>query len=342
MASTSADVLDLVDIAVLLNYEKCKASPHFRHTKLMEVCRPGQNPTTAVSTLKRWHDNSRPRTTVVLARDDGEVDEEIDRTLTSEGKPTQDLPQLMRPIAGMTNRLENVGTKELETLYYQTLAHDGCFMSIALLQHFFDLYPGDTPIRIRHGAQEGNTPSDYVITIEQRRILEINLEKPRHTNVIIILPDGITHTNGESYYMVHAVMGFYRNEADGKYSAMLDLSSLQFGELGRGPGANGKALFALDTESEFLDRMSQVAKDQAEDSLRVSLRIGECPDDKWLKEVAKKVKERWERKAVEKWCGHCGRALPSPKACAKCHKEWYCSVAHQKLSWPFHKYHCSS
>ncbi|KAI0158233.1 hypothetical protein GGR57DRAFT_510408 [Xylariaceae sp. FL1272] len=341
MASNSADVLDLVDIAVLLNYEKSKASPHIRHTKLVEVCRPGQNPTTAILKREMWNDNSRPRTTVVLARGDGEIDKEVDRILTSEGKPTQDLPQLMRPIAGTTNHLDNIGAKEIETLYHQILAHDGCFMSIALLQHFLDLYPSDTPIRIRHGAQAGNRPSDYIVTIDQRRVLELTLVKPRHTNVILILPDDISHVNGESTYMVHAAMGFYRNEADGMYSAVLDLSSLQFGELGRGPGANGKALFALDTEEEFLDRMSQVAEDHIEESFRVSLRIGESPDDEWLKEVAKKVKERWERRAVEKWCGHCGRALPSPKACALCHEAWYCSVAHQKMSWPFHKHHCS-
>jgi hypothetical protein len=41
MADTE-EVLDLYDIAVLLNYERNTTEPRFRHTKLREVAFPGK------------------------------------------------------------------------------------------------------------------------------------------------------------------------------------------------------------------------------------------------------------------------------------------------------------
>ncbi|KAH8164031.1 hypothetical protein CIB48_g4240 [Xylaria polymorpha] len=291
--ASQGEALDLVDIAVLLNYEKCIASPLFRHTKLREVCRPGQELRTVMLVGKPWTEDSRTRTAVVLERGDGETDKEVDRTLMRLGHPTQDPPMLMLPPTITPDLLNGIGTKELETLYYQIQAHNGCFTSVALLQHFFDLFPANTPIRIRHGPQRGALPpnASFIATIERRRILETTLLRPKHANLIIVLPESIAHVNGEGVTMAHAVMGFLRESRD-EVNSILDLSSLQFGEVGRGPGSRGQALFALDTMDEFLDRMEKVAEDRIREKSRMSLRIDPCPHDEWLKEVARKVKDR--------------------------------------------------
>lgn len=55
--------------------------------------------------------------------------------------------------------------------------------------------------------------------------------------------------------------------------------------------------------------------------------------------IARKVKERWEKRETEKWCGHCGAPEPKSK-CAGCGDVWFCSTEHQKMMWSFHKGYC--
>ena len=330
------DVLDLHDIGLLLNYERVTTEPRFRHSKLRELIRPGEIPQTVVL-AKVWDDNTRPRTTFIFDRSPQHASK-LDLT----GPP--DLPTNMLPIdLGANDRLNSLAAKELETIFWQARGHDGCYKSVTLLQHFFDMYPASTLIRIRHGPKDsrGKVPGEtHVTTLDRRVILEMTLAKPRHCVMSSVCPENKTYISGESSIMVHAVVGFAPLDVQ-NMTSVIDLSSMQFGDIGRGPGSKGQGLLALDTMDEFYDRMDKVAHGNVDGESKTSQRIGPCTDDNWLKEVAQKAKLRWERKESEKWCGHCGGPLPDTKACSGCHKAWYCNSEHQKSAWSFHKHYCS-
>ncbi|KAF8991255.1 hypothetical protein BDZ89DRAFT_1173344 [Hymenopellis radicata] len=69
---------------------------------------------------------------------------------------------------------------------------------------------------------------------------------------------GTTYITGdESYGMNHAVLGF-ASSREGNIDTILDMSSLQFGDAGRGLG--GKSLFALESLDEFYDRVETIAR----------------------------------------------------------------------------------
>lgn len=126
---------------------------------------------------------------------------------------------------------------------------------------------------------------------------------------------------------------------DGNITTVLDLSSLQFGDLGRGLG--GRSLFTLESLDAFYDRIERIAHGADTENARISARIGPSADDAWLKDVARRAKARWERRAEERWCGHCGAPGKELKKCAACKDAVYCDEAHQAAAWPFHKRFCA-
>ena len=330
------NVLDLHDIALLLNYERVTTEPRFRHSKLREFVRPGETPKTVVL-AKVWEDDARPRTTFIFDRSP-EHTSKLD--LTS----PPDLPSNMLSKdfeAGDQSKLPT--SKELETIFWQARGHDGCYQSVTLLQHFFDMYSPSTLIRIRHGPKDPKckVPGDtHITSLDRRVILEMKLVKPRYTIMSSVCPENKTYISGEGATMLHAVVGFAPPDIE-NMASVIDLSSMQFGDIGRGPGAKGGELFALDTMDEFYNRMEKVAHGNVDGESKTSQRIGPSIDDTWLKQIAVKVKLRLERRESEKWCGHCGAPLPDTKSCSGCHNAWYCNQAHQKLAWTFHKHYCS-
>ncbi|KAJ7744101.1 hypothetical protein B0H16DRAFT_1858102 [Mycena metata] len=62
-----------------------------------------------------------------------------------------DLPSNMLPSPVPANL--NLTPKQLETIYWQARDHDGCYKSVTLFQHFFDLYPSDVPLPRAHPAK---------------------------------------------------------------------------------------------------------------------------------------------------------------------------------------------
>ena len=56
--------------------------------------------------------------------------------------------------------------------------------------------------------------------------------------------------------------------------------------------------------------------------------------------VRQRIKERWEKRDTEKWCGYC--RAPEPKSkCGGCGDVWFCNKKHQKTMWSFHKGYCN-
>jgi NADH pyrophosphatase NudC (nudix superfamily) len=140
--------------------------------------------------------------------------------------------------------------------------------------------------------------------------------------------------------MDHAVVGFMPLDSDA-IATTLELSSMQFGDAGRGPGTKGRELFALDTMAEFEARINRLAESINGTKSKRSMAISGTPMDDWLRQVALKAKRRWENRRTEKWCGHCGSPDAKSK-CAGCGEEWYCGREHQKLGWAFHKGYCKT
>ncbi|KAH9897476.1 hypothetical protein F4778DRAFT_743712 [Xylariomycetidae sp. FL2044] len=332
MAESDKTILDLVDVALLLTYERCAHEPRFRHGKLREVAFPGQKLRTITLTPGLVQDQSRPHTQIVF--------EQVNPSLP--GKP--DLASNMVPVEVNPNTIlaHALTPQQVDTLYYQARGHDACFTAVSLLQYFLDMFPADTELRIRHGPNSSNKqqPGDqYTTSLYHLKIIEKTLLRPRQSTVSVTMPKGNGYVSGDGHTMVHAVVGFSRPGSTA-VDSVLDLSSLQFGDVGRGPGAKGQLPFALDTYAEFCDRLDKIAVGEDIMESKISDRIRAHPDDGWLVDAAKRAKKRWDERKTTKWCGYCG-ASGELKGCARCHESWYCDAAHQKMAWPFHKHYCT-
>jgi len=324
MANTK-ETLDLYELALLLNYERASTEPRFRYAKLRETASASSDFKTVLLDVPDWKQASGPKTGFVFDK----------RTPPVSARDVPDLPSNMLPNPIPAN-LQGLSEKEVETIYWQARGHDGCYKSITLLQHFFDLYPESTKLRIRTSAGV-----EFTTTASTRVILEVKLLRPKLLTLSCVLPNQ-TYITGAGDTMLHAVAGFARLE-DENVSIVLDLASMQFGEAGRGLG--GRSTFALESLDGFYDRVEKIAFGADTANAKTSLRIGPCPDDVWLKGVARKVKQRWEKRETEPWCGHCGAPGFGGKElrkCSACREVYYCNAAHQAGAWQFHKRFCTA
>ncbi|KAJ7474234.1 hypothetical protein FB451DRAFT_1248409 [Mycena latifolia] len=318
----SQDILDLYDLALLLNYERASAEPRFRHAKLRELGSVSSpHPFKTVALLAPDWQNHR-------GAKDGFLFDIIPPQTVADNPPDVPSNMLATPIRNAA--LRNLTLKQIETIYWQTRGHDGCFQCIALLQHFFDLYPEDVQIRIRTSAG-----IEFTTFASSRNIQEMTFFGPKLMTLSCVLPTNKTFITGDESTIIHSVMEF--PESSRGSSVILDMSSLQFGDAGRGVG--GRSTFVLESRDNFVDRLKRIANSAS--FTKVSQRIRGCPDDPWLKPIAAKVKARWENRHTEPWCGHCGAPGPDLKKCSKCHVAAYCDAPHQLAAWPFHKKFCA-
>ncbi|KAF9019293.1 hypothetical protein BDZ89DRAFT_1073159 [Hymenopellis radicata] len=314
--------LDLYDIALLLNYERASTEPRFRHAKLREAVRNENFKTIKVIGSQEWLTSAAvEKMGFVFDTKPGKNSEERDT-------PANILPSPIPP------SLQALTAKELETIFWQVRNHDACYTSVNLAQHFFELYPDHTKLRVR--TWKG---VEYITTVSTRVILELKIIDPITMTHATVLPRGTTYITGdESYEMNHAVLGF-ASSREGNIDTILDMSSLQFGDAGRGLG--GKSLFALESLDEFYDRVETIARGADTENARTSMAITPAAAhiEAWLAGVAKRVKERWDKRHQEHWCGHCGGPAATQR-CSKCGGAYYCDRRHQVAAWPFHKRFC--
>ncbi|KIK04150.1 hypothetical protein K443DRAFT_93640 [Laccaria amethystina LaAM-08-1] len=158
-----------------------------------------------------------------------------------------------------------------ETFYWQARNHDACYKSVTLIQHFFALFPPNT-----------------------------QLVRPRGVTLSCVLPGNMSYITGGEEVMDHAVVGFPNPSANAgkeeEAGTILDLASLQFGDVGRGCG--GKSLFLLESMDAYGVRLNKFAEGNTFDDAKVSMAIGGSPWDGWLKRVAERVKDRWRRGGI--------------------------------------------
>ncbi|KAL8286497.1 hypothetical protein RQP46_004514 [Phenoliferia psychrophenolica] len=183
-------------------------------------------------------------------------------------------------------------------------AHNGCYRSISALQLFFDLFEPSQLLQIRAATSRQKT---LTVPISDRLILEFVLSGLKQRSVSLVV-DGTVCTqgvkDGKLDSIPHAVWGFGAAGSD-TVTHILDLASMQFGDAGRGEGGE---LFRLNTVDVFYDGLEKISRSWK--FKEASLRIESSPKDPWLKEVAKRVKSRWEKRASEPWCDYCGKGQP--------------------------------
>lgn len=151
--------LDLYSIALLLNYERASTEPRFRHTKLRDVAAASSTHIQGITTSPGWASRKGPKEAFVFEKATSMRDE-------------PDLPSNML-VSPVPPSLNSLTAKELETIFWQARGHDGCYKSVTLLQHFFDLYPQDAPLRVRTSAG-----ADYLTSASTRVIFELPLINP--------------------------------------------------------------------------------------------------------------------------------------------------------------------
>lgn len=100
---------------------------------------------------------------------------------------------------------------------------------------------------------------------------------------------------------MHAALGFNSLQS-GEVVPILDLASMQFGDIGRGQGGKGKMLLALDRMEEFEARLENrrlaMVMASPQHSVDHVHRVAQC------------VKERRGKRATERWCASC--VTPDP------------------------------
>jgi hypothetical protein len=336
--ASDLEPLDLVDIAVLLLYEWTTLERRFRHTKLAEVAFPGQKVQYQPG-LPFGDDTLSNRTWIILKRKEGSKNE---RDLST-NMVDKDIGHAL-------------SDEQLDTLFYQTRALNFCSPAVVLLQNFFDQFPPETKLRIRLGPVDNQRGVSYVTSISHRSGILTNLIHPTIQTCVGIAGTKPMSFSGVLDEMLHMVM-FFRRPEDGnnEHTAALDLASMQFGRLGRGPGSKGKMPFALDSTAEFNARYARLAEDSEIQNLFQRLTLPDwsdvalmeagykglsaVPESALLVDAARRVKERLENRDKERWCGYCGAPEPKSK-CSGCLEVWFCGKEHQRMAWSFHKGYC--
>ncbi|KAJ7812499.1 hypothetical protein B0H14DRAFT_2856737 [Mycena olivaceomarginata] len=316
----SDEQLDLHSLAVLINYERSTTDPRFKGTALLEV--GNETSTLPFTTLglpdarimALWHDHRGSKTSIAVEAAD---------------KPPDYPDSLHQP---QVSPGHDLSARELETLYWQTRSHDVCYESARILQLILDLQPDDHPLRVR--AADG---VDFTSTVSSRRIRKYDLRDPTHLTFIVTLPQSSVYTTGNFNPSKHGVVTFVEAHPVGApKTAVLDMTSMQFGDAGRGFG--NKGVFVLELLEAYELRLKNFAKSfqMYENIASGLLAWTEDGKEEWFEDIAGRVMARWEARATSPWCAYCG--APAEKRC--CGTAFYCDRPHQVASWPFHKHFC--
>lgn len=244
MPAENQTPLDLYEIALLLNYERASTEPRFRNLKLYDIA---DNETEFQRTKCAHPDWDRAKNKrgfvfkLLNQREDG-----------------PDLPGNMMPVP-VPKHLEHLTPSEVETIYWQARGHDGCFASAALLQHIFDLYPPSTRLRVR--MPDGSAYETTTRPLD-RKIQEFSLRGPKLYTLASTMTE--SYITGGLDPMLHAVVAFRRGQDEDESEdawAVLDMSSMQFGDAGRGTDPRGRgSTFVLETAGIFRERMRNFAE----------------------------------------------------------------------------------
>ncbi|KAJ7280310.1 hypothetical protein C8J57DRAFT_1175036 [Mycena rebaudengoi] len=290
---SNAPPLDLHDIALLLNYERASTEPRFRHAKLREIATSSSN-FQSVTMIEEWHSRKGPKEGFLF------------ETSLKAAQNSPDLPSNMFPTPVPVS-LRGLTPRQIETIYWQVRGHDGCYQAVALLQHFFELYPANTSVRVH--TSDG---VDFVTLAANMTILEMKLQHSKLLTYADVMNKAI-YTTGEDPVSSHTVLRF----SGGNNVVVLDLASMQFGDAGRGLRDHGT--FVLESLDDFTTRLQSYARKFTD--VKISYRMRPPPPDidAWLAQAARRVKQRLGKKKKEPWCTSCGTPVRrGSTSCAFC------------------------
>ncbi|PPQ63556.1 hypothetical protein CVT24_004787 [Panaeolus cyanescens] len=335
---------DLHDLVVLLMYEWGTTDPRFRHSKLIEVSSTSFQTIKNPDNIDDWRDTDPSRRIGLLFHKPKAPKEECaeDRDLPSNMLP--DIPRCMLKPSVLAIKDSE---RQLETYFWQARAHDGCMRSVVLMQHFVHLLTlqHDLQVRIRTlpstRNKEPRKPVEYVTSINCRMVHEFSLYNSELTTISLFLSQGCLIT-GDPGRTPHVVLGF--RKPNGPTLSILDMSSLQYGEVGR--GHKGHNFFILESIEDYAQEyLPKFAEKNTFATARTTYGVHNVPRDvdEYLKDVAARAKKRWDSRRESPFCAYCG-GPPKPGAkmmrCSACKTDHYCSPSHQKAGWYYHKHFC--
>ncbi|KAF2663873.1 hypothetical protein BT63DRAFT_465512 [Microthyrium microscopicum] len=321
--SSDSQPLDLYDLALLLNYETTVEEPRFRHRKLIDVGRLH---------VERFPFNFDPNYEFPVWRNvAGQSRRGYLYGYPPSNAPVEvDSPSNLLPTP-VPPTLSHLSPRELETIFYETRNIGRCDRAVALLWLLFSKYPDDQLTRIRT-----STGGMYTTTARRRYGQHWKLKSPKQLNLTVRVD------YRHQAFVDHYTVGFLRMD-EPSINVVLDLTSMQFGETGRGRVSDG--MFVLEHIEDYKKRLHQWAREPEHVTNQSNFSMpnnAEKPPEEWMEAVVKRVKERWDNRAVEPWCGHCG--APSTKRqklrkCTRC-EVYYCNQEHQRINWNFHRHFC--
>ena len=99
----------------------------------------------------------------------------------------------------------------------------------------------------------------------------------------------------------------------------------------------------LEGFEEYSERMRTFSDGMDPTTIKVTVRmtpqpLGDMEQDEFEQGVARRVKERLDKRITEHWYGHCG--APAKQRCEKCKKVYFCNREHSVAGWPMHKGTC--
>ncbi|KZV88139.1 hypothetical protein EXIGLDRAFT_839483 [Exidia glandulosa HHB12029] len=337
-----SDALDLYDLALLLSYERFTLEPRFRHTKLVDMAVAASPFQTLQPEIAEWNDPDPLK----RARRWGYVyrDFSTSSMLYMSKTPVRDLPSNML-LDPHPPYLQLPTAAEKETAFYQPRALYSARESVVLIRYLLDLFDASAEVRIRTPRGEtlyarAQDLRTRTYTLSKLRSFVLSLIMPHSMSACLDI-DIVALGDTKSDPVEHSVLIFQQARAsslDDPRPIVLDLSSIQFGTLGRGLG--GRALFALEAQDAYDTRLRSVADEVVVLPSASPPNEREEPRHDWLRDVAAHVKARYDRRATEGWCGHCGAPGTALSLCARCGVARFCSREHQLAAWPMHKLFC--
>ncbi|KUJ08777.1 uncharacterized protein LY89DRAFT_724788 [Mollisia scopiformis] len=304
MQAQAPTPIPLRALTTLLNYERCISDPKFRGAKLL-------NSTFADPKLIDTRDPDRyvklPGSKLASVK---QVHFHVFRRESDGVSGTPSTNDIICPDA--LPEVHGLNFTKRELIYHESHEGDGCYEAVSLFQYFFEICPADQKLLIQIKT------SSVLVDPFLREIAEHKMRGPKLQVIVSGMEE--ERISGHDNDRPHAVVVF---PAPGGVGFVVDMTSMQFGEAGR--GLFGEPYF-MGTAEEFYIAMLEVYR---------TPRLQAC---------AKRVWNRWENRENEGWCEYCGVGASEKvlQRCGGCKKRKvrYCRKEHQTADWKLHKYTC--
>ncbi|KAH6722623.1 hypothetical protein BKA61DRAFT_729934 [Leptodontidium sp. MPI-SDFR-AT-0119] len=324
--ATEMEPIPLRTLTVLLAYEKMATDPRFVDHGLVVSSTADPGVLAAGEMQNPSFFSSCPRT--IIRRSLHQFEQVNDAPSSIESTAMCKVS----PNAGP--EVKNLTVAQLDSIYYESLGHNGCYSSISLYQYFFQLCPPDQRISIQIKNEE-----PVIVDPSTRQTIEFGIMGPKPWTVVLKDSSPSTLLNGGKDGDAHAILGF--PYPGSKFvNAVVDLSRMQYGEVGR--GSFGEFYFVGSYE-DYCDSTEKNICTQLQNRGTANYMnpSSDLVEEARLKGCTERVWERWQNRHKQGWCAHCGKGGKLLK-CSGCRQSqtWYCCKEHQVAGWKLHKHTC--